>query len=168
MWGNKPVSGAGLFGDVSTDFFQNRTSQIHNRPNRVSQVKCLASFWSIVGVFQRSTTSIAQSTTNAACARCNRSYTTVVATSTKLQATRHMRSAQATASVRFLHICRRRPRRLGPLYILCWRKLSRRRLLPVVSPAVGHLSTPGQHVNNVRLWGVCRNFRPTTSKTSPI
>ena len=161
MWWNKPVSGAGLFGDISTDFFQNRTSQIHNRPNRVSQVKCLASFWSIVGVFQRSTTSIAQSTRVHGATVA----TTVVATSTKLQATQHMRSAQATASVRFLHICRRRPRRL---YILCWRKLSRRRLLPVVSPAVGHLSTPGQHVNNVRLWGVCRNFRPTTSKTSPI
>jgi len=28
------------------------------------------------------------------------------------------------------------------LYILCWRELSRRRLLPVVSPAAGHLTTP--------------------------
>jgi len=32
-----------------------------------------------------------------------------------------------------------KPRRL---YILCWRELSRRRLLPVVSPAAGHLTTP--------------------------
>jgi len=28
------------------------------------------------------------------------------------------------------------------LYILCWRELSRRRLLPTVSPAAGHLTTP--------------------------
>ena len=32
-----------------------------------------------------------------------------------------------------------KPRRL---YILCWSELSRRRLLPAVSPAAGHLTTP--------------------------
>jgi len=28
------------------------------------------------------------------------------------------------------------------VYILCWRELSRRRLLPAVSPVAGHLTTP--------------------------
>jgi len=50
------------------------------------------------------------------------------------------------------------------LYILCWRELSRRRPLPAVSPAAGHLTTP----TVVGLPGLCENFRPTTSKTSPI
>ena len=53
------------------------------------------------------------------------------------------------------------PRRL---YILCWRELSRRRLLPAVSPAAGHLTTLTVAV----LPGLCANFRPTTSKSSPI
>ena len=53
------------------------------------------------------------------------------------------------------------PRRL---YILCWRELSRRRLLPAVSPAAGHLTTP----TVAGLPGLCENFRPTTSKSSPI
>jgi len=41
---------------------------------------------------------------------------------------------------------------------------SRRRLLPAVSPAAGHLTTP----TVARLPGLCGNFRPTTSKSSPI
>jgi len=45
------------------------------------------------------------------------------------------------------------PRRL---YILCWRELSRRRLLPAVSPAAGHLTTP----TVAGLSGLCENFRP--------
>jgi len=53
------------------------------------------------------------------------------------------------------------PRRL---YILCWSELSRRRLLPAVSPAAGHLPTP----TVAGLPGLCENFRPTTSKSSPI
>ena len=53
------------------------------------------------------------------------------------------------------------PRRL---YILCWSELSRRRLLPAVSPAAGHLATP----TVAGLPGLCENFRPTTSKSSPI
>ena len=53
------------------------------------------------------------------------------------------------------------PRRL---YILCWRELSRRRLLPAVTPAAGHLTTP----TVAGLPGLCENFRPTTSKISPI
>jgi len=53
------------------------------------------------------------------------------------------------------------PRRL---YILCWSELSRRRLLPAVSPAAGHLTTP----TVAGLPGLCENFRPTTSKSSPI
>ena len=54
-----------------------------------------------------------------------------------------------------------RPRRL---YILCWSEFSRRRLLPAVSPAAGHLTTP----TVAGLPGLCKNFRPTTSKSSPI
>ena len=50
------------------------------------------------------------------------------------------------------------------LYILCWRKLSQRRLLPAVSPAAGHLTTP----TVAGLPGLCENSRPTTSKSSPI
>jgi len=50
------------------------------------------------------------------------------------------------------------------LYILCWRELRRRRLLPAVSPAAGHLTTP----TAAGLPGLCENFRPTTSKSSPI
>ena len=50
------------------------------------------------------------------------------------------------------------------LYILCWSELSRRRLLPAVSPAAGHLTTP----TVAGLPGLCENFRPTTSKSSPI
>ena len=53
------------------------------------------------------------------------------------------------------------PRRL---YILCWSELSRRKLLPAVSPAAGHLTTP----TAAGLPGLCENFRPTTSKSSPI
>ena len=53
------------------------------------------------------------------------------------------------------------PRRL---YILCWSELSRRRLLPTVSPAAGHLTTPTVS----GLPGLCETFRPTTSKSSPI
>ena len=53
------------------------------------------------------------------------------------------------------------PRRL---YILCWSELSRHRLLPAVSPAAGHLTTP----TAAGLPGLCENFRPTTSKISPI
>ena len=55
---------------------------------------------------------------------------------------------------------------IGPrrLYILCWRELSRRRLLPAVSPAAGHLTTP----TVAGLPGLCENFRPTTSKSSPV
>ena len=49
------------------------------------------------------------------------------------------------------------------LYIL-WRELSRRRLLPAVSPAAGHLTTP----TVAGLPGLCENFRPTTSKSIPI
>ena len=46
----------------------------------------------------------------------------------------------------------------------CWSELSRRRLLPAVSPAAGHLTTP-----TVAGWpGLCETFRPTTSKSSPI
>ena len=43
-------------------------------------------------------------------------------------------------------------------------ELSRRRLLPAVSPAAGHLTTP----TVAGLPGLCENFRPTTSTTSPI
>ena len=50
------------------------------------------------------------------------------------------------------------------LYILCWSELSRRRLLPAVSPVSGHLTTP----TVAGLPGLCKNFRPTTSKSSPI
>jgi len=50
------------------------------------------------------------------------------------------------------------------LYIPCWRELSRRRLLPAVSPAAGHLTTP----TVAGLPGLCENCRPTTSTTSPI
>jgi len=50
------------------------------------------------------------------------------------------------------------------LYILCWRELSRRRLLPAVSPAAGHLAIP----TVAGLPGLCENFRPTTSKSSRI
>ena len=50
------------------------------------------------------------------------------------------------------------------LYILCWSELSRRRLLPAVSPAAGHLTTP----TVAGLPSLCENFRPTTSKSSPI
>ena len=55
---------------------------------------------------------------------------------------------------------------IGPrrLYILCWSEFCRRRLLPAVSPAVGHLTTP----TVAGLPGLCENFRPTTSKSSPI
>ena len=53
------------------------------------------------------------------------------------------------------------PRRL---YILCWSELSRRRLLPAVSPTAGHLTTP----TVAGLPGLCENFRPTTSKSGPI
>ena len=52
------------------------------------------------------------------------------------------------------------PRRL---YILCWRELSRRRL-PAVSPAAGHFTAP----TVAGLPCLCENFRPTTSKSSPI
>ena len=52
------------------------------------------------------------------------------------------------------------------LYILCWRELSRRRLLPAVSPAAGNLSLTTPTVAG--LPGLCENFRPTTSKSSPI
>ena len=50
------------------------------------------------------------------------------------------------------------------LYILCWRELSRLRLLPAVSPAAGHLATP----TVAGLPSLCENFRPTTSKSSRI
>ena len=50
------------------------------------------------------------------------------------------------------------------LYILGWRELSRRRLLPAVSPAAGHLTTP----TVAGLPGLCENFRPTTFRSSPI
>ena len=52
------------------------------------------------------------------------------------------------------------------LYILCWSELSRRRLglLPAVSPAAGHLTTP----TVAGLPGLSENLRPTTSKSSPI
>jgi len=53
------------------------------------------------------------------------------------------------------------PRRL---YILCWRELSRHRLLPAVSPAAGHLTTP----TVAGFPGLCENFRPTTFNSSPI
>jgi len=68
-----------------------------------------------------------------------------------------------STSFRYGVVSRRvQPRRL---YILCWRELSRRRLvLPAVSPAVGHLTTP----TVAGLPGLCENFRPTTSKSSPI
>jgi len=58
------------------------------------------------------------------------------------------------------------PRRMRPrrLYILCWSEFSRRRLLPAVSSAAGHLTTP----TVARLPGLCENFGPTTSKSSPI
>ena len=39
-----------------------------------------------------------------------------------------------------------------------------RRLLPTVSPAAGHLTSP----TVAGLPGLCENFRPTTSKSSPI
>jgi len=45
------------------------------------------------------------------------------------------------------------PRRL---YILCWSELSRRRLLPAVSPAAGHLTTP----TVAGLPALCENFPP--------
>ena len=41
---------------------------------------------------------------------------------------------------------------------------SRRRLLPAVSPAAGHLTTP----TVAGLPGLCENFRPTTSMSSPV
>ena len=44
------------------------------------------------------------------------------------------------------------------------RELSRRRLLLAVSPAAGHLTSP----TVAGLPGLCENFRPTTSKSSPI
>ena len=47
------------------------------------------------------------------------------------------------------------------LYILCWSELSRRRLLPAVSPAAGHLTTPTVS----KLPSLCETFRPTTSKS---
>ena len=50
------------------------------------------------------------------------------------------------------------------LYILCWSELSRRRLLPAVSPAAGHLTTP----TVAGLPRLCETFRPTTSKSSQI
>ena len=50
------------------------------------------------------------------------------------------------------------------LYILCWSEFSRRRLLPALSPAAGHPTTP----TAAGLPGLCENFRPTTSKSSPI
>jgi len=50
------------------------------------------------------------------------------------------------------------------LYIICWRELSRRRLLPAVSPAAGQLTTP----TVAGLPGLCEIFRPTTFKSSPI
>ena len=50
------------------------------------------------------------------------------------------------------------------LYILCWSEFSRRRLLPAVSPAAGHLTTP----TAAGLPSLCENFLPTTSKSSPI
>ena len=50
------------------------------------------------------------------------------------------------------------------LYFLCWRELSWRRLLPAVSPAAGHLTTP----TVAGLPGLCEHFRPTTTKSSPI
>ena len=56
--------------------------------------------------------------------------------------------------------CDNRPRRL---YIPCWRELSRRRLLPAVTPAAGHLTAPTVE----GLPGLCENFRSTTSTTSP-
>ena len=43
-------------------------------------------------------------------------------------------------------------------------EFSRRRLLPAVSPAAGHLTTP----TLAGLPGLCENFRPTTSKSRPI
>ena len=49
---------------------------------------------------------------------------------------------------------------IGPtsrrLYIPCWSEFSRRRLLPSVSPAAGHLTTP----TVAGLSGLCENFRP--------
>jgi len=50
------------------------------------------------------------------------------------------------------------------LYILCWSEFSRRKLLPAVSLAAGHLTTP----TVAGLPGLSENFRPTTSKCSPI
>ena len=47
---------------------------------------------------------------------------------------------------------------------VCRRELSRRRLLPAVSPAAGHLTTP----TAAWLPGLCENFRPTTSESSSI
>ena len=66
----------------------------------------------------------------------------------------------------FYHRLKQRNGKLHPrrLYILCWSKLSRRTLLPAVSPAAGHLTTP----TVAGLPGLCENFRPTTSKSSPI
>ena len=58
-------------------------------------------------------------------------------------------------------VCRSVSRRL---YILCWSELSRRRLLLAVSLAADHLTTP----TVAGLPGLCENFRPTTSKSSPI
>jgi len=55
----------------------------------------------------------------------------------------------------------RQPRRL---YILCWSQLSRRRLLPALLSASGHLTTP----TVAGLPGLCEKFSPTTSKSSPI
>jgi len=68
-----------------------------------------------------------------------------------------------TPLVRQVNDCWFKPRRLYRP-ILCWRELSRRRLLPAVSPAAGHLTTP----TAAGLPGLCENFRPTTSKSSPI
>ena len=47
-------------------------------------------------------------------------------------------SCRPTNSVKALKATTHTPRRL---YILCWRELNRRRLLPAVSPAAGHLTT---------------------------
>ena len=66
----------------------------------------------------------------------------------------------------FYHRLKQRNGKLHPrrLYILCWSELSRRRLLPAVSPAAGHLTTP----TVAGLPGLCENFRPTTPTSSPI
>jgi len=66
-----------------------------------------------------------------------------------------------TASAYVYQCSASEPRRL---YILCWSELSRRRLLPAVSPAAGRLTTP----TVAGLPGLCENFRSKTSKSSPI